>query len=96
MIEEGKMKKTKWLATALLAHTLAVSAAGLAACGHEHTLVKTDAVAATCTEAGSAEYWKCSDCGKIFADAAGGFLRRVRSSGARKFRKNSLLTSRRG
>ena len=80
MIEEGKMKKTKWLASALLALTLAVSAAGLAACGHEHTLVKTDAVAATCTEAGSAEYWKCSDCGKIFADAAGGFLRRVRSS----------------
>ena len=71
MIEEGKMKKTKWLASALLALTLAVSAAGLAACGHEHTLVKTDAVAATCTEAGSAEYWKCSDCGKIFADAAG-------------------------
>ena len=71
MIEEEKMKKTKWLASALLALTLAVSAAGLAACGHEHTLVKTDAVAATCTEAGSAEYWKCSDCGKIFADAAG-------------------------
>ena len=95
MIEEGKMKKTKWLASALLALTLAVSAAGLAACGHEHTLVKTDAVAATCTEAGSAEYWKCSDCGKIFADAAdvilsGGFFE------ARKFRKNSLLTSRRG
>ena len=30
-----------------------------------------DTIAATCTESGSVEYWKCSGCGKLFADAEG-------------------------
>lgn len=38
---------------------------------HTHTLVKTDAVTATCETAGCKEYYTCSDCGLIFADAAG-------------------------
>ncbi len=36
-----------------------------------HTLQKTDAKAATCTEDGNAEYYTCQTCGKFFSDAAG-------------------------
>ena len=36
---------------------------------HEHVLMKTDAAAATCTEAGNIAYWSCSGCGKLFSDA---------------------------
>ena len=36
-----------------------------------HKLVKTAAVKATCTKAGSKEYYKCSLCGKIYTDAKG-------------------------
>lgn len=41
--------------------------------GHRHSLVKTDAKAATCTTAGNKEYWTCSDsaCGKVYSDAEG-------------------------
>ena len=35
----------------------------------KHTLTKVAAKAATCTEAGYKEYWKCSDCGKLFSDS---------------------------
>ncbi|MBO7673906.1 MAG: hypothetical protein J6S63_02710 [Atopobiaceae bacterium] len=35
---------------------------------HTHKLVKTEAQAATCTEAGNIEYWTCSGCSEIFAD----------------------------
>lgn len=35
----------------------------------EHNLVEITAVAATCTEAGNNAYYKCSLCGKFFADA---------------------------
>ena len=35
------------------------------------TLVKKDAKAPTCTEAGNIEYWTCSECGLKFADEAG-------------------------
>lgn len=38
---------------------------------HTHTLVKVDAVAATCTTAGNNAYWKCGECGKMFSDAVG-------------------------
>lgn len=38
---------------------------------HTHTLVKTEAVAATCETAGTEAYWTCSGCGKLFSDAAG-------------------------
>ena len=34
-----------------------------------HTLTHTAAKAATCTEDGNIEYWTCSVCGKLFADA---------------------------
>ena len=38
---------------------------------HIHTLVAVAAKAASCTEAGTLGYWKCSDCGKYFRDSAG-------------------------
>ena len=38
---------------------------------HFHTLTKTAAKAATCTETGNKDYWTCSDCGKIYSDARG-------------------------
>ena len=36
-----------------------------------HKLTKTDAKAATCTEAGYNEYWTCKTCGKYFSDEKG-------------------------
>ena len=36
-----------------------------------HTLVKTEAVAPTCTKEGSETYWTCSGCGKLFSDGNG-------------------------
>ena len=36
-----------------------------------HKLTKTDAKAATCTEAGNEAYWTCSGCGKCFSDENG-------------------------
>ena len=33
---------------------------------NEHTLTKTEAKAATCTENGNKEYWTCEHCGKYF------------------------------
>ena len=36
-----------------------------------HTLVKTNAVEATCEVPGNTEYWTCSVCGSHFSDAAG-------------------------
>ena len=41
------------------------------ALGHIHTLTKVEAKAPTCTEDGSIEYYVCSGCDKLFADAAG-------------------------
>ena len=41
------------------------------ALGHTHTLTKVEAKAPTCTEDGSIEYYVCSGCDKLFADAAG-------------------------
>ena len=38
---------------------------------HVHNLVKTEAVAATCTEEGSIAYWTCTKCGELYADANG-------------------------
>ena len=34
---------------------------------HTHELVKTDAVAATCTADGTNAYWTCSGCNKVYA-----------------------------
>ncbi len=36
-----------------------------------HSLEKVNAKAATCTEKGNIEYWKCTKCGKLFKDADG-------------------------
>ena len=36
-----------------------------------HSLDHVKAKAATCTEDGNTEYWKCSKCGKFFADSKG-------------------------
>lgn len=36
-----------------------------------HTLTKTEAKAATCTEAGNKEYYTCATCGKFFSDKDG-------------------------
>jgi len=36
-----------------------------------HKLTKTEAKAATCTEAGYNEYWTCKTCGKYFSDEKG-------------------------
>ena len=36
-----------------------------------HKLTKTDAKAATCTEAGNEAYWTCSGCGKYFSNENG-------------------------
>ena len=38
---------------------------------HVHSVVKVDAVPATCGTPGQEAYWKCSSCGKLFADAEG-------------------------
>ena len=35
---------------------------------HVHELVETEALAATCTEAGNIEYWTCSKCGRFYSD----------------------------
>jgi len=61
------MKKTK-----LIYGLLFFSALSLAGCNsHKHNLVHHDAVAPTCTTAGTIEYWSCSDCSKNFSDSEG-------------------------
>lgn len=52
---------------------LAISAFALGACSpkapaHTHDLVKVNAKAATCLNDGNTEYYKCSDCEKLFSD----------------------------
>lgn len=37
---------------------------------NHHDLTHHDGTTATCTQPGSLEYWQCSDCHKLFADAA--------------------------
>ncbi|MCR4805376.1 MAG: Ig-like domain-containing protein [Clostridia bacterium] len=38
---------------------------------HVHSLIHTAAAAADCLAAGNVEYWTCSGCGRVFADADG-------------------------
>lgn len=70
-----KMKKGA-IAVAFLAAVVMFGSV-TTACGpdggatHTHSLAKTAAVAATCLAAGNTEYYICSDCGKLFADAEG-------------------------
>ncbi len=49
---------------------LALFALSACSTSHEHTLLKTDAKEPTCTESGNHAYFTCTDCGKVFADAA--------------------------
>ena len=70
------MKKRKYVAfAACLLSLLLVFGVVFAGCGengeHTHKLDKTAAVAATCTENGNTEYYKCSECGKYFSDGEG-------------------------
>lgn len=63
----------KFIISAMAVLAISLSAFGFTACddepaGHAHTLVKHEAVAKTCTQAGSKLYWECSDCGKLFLD----------------------------
>ena len=36
-----------------------------------HSMIKTEAVVATCTEAGNNAYWTCSRCGRVYKDDKG-------------------------
>lgn len=38
---------------------------------HIHSMVKTEAASATCTEDGNIEYYTCSKCGKLYSDEEG-------------------------
>ena len=38
---------------------------------HTHSLVKVDSKNATCKETGNVEYWKCSECNRLFSDKDG-------------------------
>ncbi len=66
-----KQKRTIFLAMGISMSLMAGMA--LAACGgtETHSLTLHQAKDATCTEAGNAEYYSCSDCGKLFSDAEG-------------------------
>ena len=68
------MMKSKKILLAILGLSMSLSAGlVLAACGdnsaEDHDLTLHKAVAATCTQTGNEEYYSCSDCGKLFADA---------------------------
>ena len=66
--------KKRTLTLVLMLVVSLVSLVGLTACEvdtHEHTMQKTEAIAATCTETGNIEYYTCTDCGKLFADEKG-------------------------
>ena len=60
----GKIFKDADGKTATTVETEKIAATG-------HTMTKTEAKAATCTEDGNNEYYTCSACGKIFKDADG-------------------------
>jgi len=51
-----------------------------------HKMVKTEAVEATCTDAGNIEYYTCGSCGKVFAD----------ESGATQLKAEDLIVSAKG
>lgn len=73
------MKKRLWIG--FLLAVLCICTAGLlSACEgneetpnseHQHTLVAVQGVAATCTEPGVLEHWRCETCDKLFSDKNG-------------------------
>ena len=69
------MKGTKRVFAALLGAAMAMatvlSAASCAGEAHEHTLRQMKAKEATCFEDGNLAYWECTECKKLFSDAAG-------------------------
>ncbi len=66
------MKHGKLLKAAAVLAVFTAMGATLAACGGEtHNLTKHDAVDSTCRQEGNVEYWDCSHCDKLFADAEG-------------------------
>ena len=67
------MKKRFLMGLLVLCASMAMCV-GLAGCrgnSEEHTLTRHEAKEATCTEEGNIEYWDCSHCDKLFADAEG-------------------------
>ena len=73
------MNKTKRIFVAIAAVLVALMCVMLVGCSGEtgntpaveHSLTRVAPKAATCTEAGNREYFTCSDCDVIFADAEG-------------------------
>lgn len=70
------MKNGKLLKTLAAVTVFTVMGASLAACGggsggQVHNLTRHEAVDSTCTQEGNIEYWDCSHCDKLFADAEG-------------------------
>lgn len=66
------MKHGKLLKAAAALAVFTAMGATLAACGGQgHNLTKHDAVDSTCKQEGNVEYWDCSHCDKLFADAEG-------------------------
>ena len=51
--------------------TTETTAADTVVAAKGHSLEKTEAVDATCTEAGNIEYWTCSKCNKLYKDSEG-------------------------
>ena len=51
--------------------TTEITAADTVVAAKGHSLEKTEAKDATCTEAGNTEYWTCSECKKLFGDDQG-------------------------
>ena len=51
--------------------TTEITAADTVVAAKGHSLEKTEAKDATCTEAGNIEYWTCSECEKLFSDEEG-------------------------
>ena len=42
--------------------------------GHVHEIQKVEAAPATCDQPGNTEYWQCTGCGHLFADAEGSVM----------------------
>lgn len=62
----------KVLSVLFVAAIMACSAlAALTACGHEHEMEFVERHAPTCASSGMAAHWKCTSCGKLFADERG-------------------------
>lgn len=68
VISNGYRSRTRTLTVSQKTRTITASKA---VANHVHSMSHTAAKAATCTEAGNAEYWRCSGCGKYYLNANG-------------------------